>query len=129
MSISTIVKSIQDIMRKDAGVDGDAQRLGQMAWLLFLRIFDEQEQDLEAESNDYQAALPPELRWGTWAATIITDPATGEEKQNPLTNDLLLKFVNDTLFPALKSLTATRTQNPRGYVVKKVMEDSREFVS
>jgi type I restriction enzyme M protein len=121
MSISTIVKSIQDIMRKDAGVDGDAQRLGQMAWLLFLRIFDEQEQDLEAESNDYQPALPPELRWGTWAATTIIDPETEEEKQNPLTGDLLLKFVNDTLFPALKGLPATRTKNPRGYVVKKVM--------
>ena len=128
MSISTIVKSIQDIMRKDAGVDGDAQRLGQMAWLLFLRIFDEQELDLEAESNDYQPALPAKLRWGAWAATTITDPDTGEEKQNPKTGEALLTYVNDILFPTLKSLPATREKNPRGFVVKKVMEDSYNYM-
>ena len=53
MSISTVIKSIQDIMRKDAGVDGDAQRLGQMSWLLFLKIFDAQEEELEFEMDDY----------------------------------------------------------------------------
>ncbi len=51
MSVSSVIKSIQDIMRKDAGVDGDAQRLGQMSWLLFLKIFDAQEEELEFEQT------------------------------------------------------------------------------
>ena len=58
MSVSSVIKSIQDIMRKDAGVDGDAQRLGQMSWLLFLKIFDAQEEELEFEQTDYQCPLP-----------------------------------------------------------------------
>jgi len=58
MSISSVIKSIQDIMRKDAGVDGDAQRLGQMSWLLFLKIFDAREEELELELDDYQAPIP-----------------------------------------------------------------------
>lgn len=54
MSISSVIKSLQDIMRKDAGVDGDAQRLGQLSWLLFLKIFDAQEEALELEQDNYQ---------------------------------------------------------------------------
>lgn len=58
MSISSVIKSLQDIMRKDAGVDGDAQRLGQLSWLLFLKIFDTQEEELELEQDDYQFPIP-----------------------------------------------------------------------
>ena len=58
MSISTVIKSIQDIMRKDDGVDGDAQRLSQLSWLLFLKIFDAQEEDLEFEQDNYRAPIP-----------------------------------------------------------------------
>lgn len=58
MSISSVIKSIQDIMRKDAGVDGDAQRLGQMSWLLFLKVFDAQEEELEFELDDYREPIP-----------------------------------------------------------------------
>ena len=68
MSISTVIKSIQDIMRKDAGVDGDAQRLGQMSWLLFLKIFDAQEEELEFEMDDYREPIPPKYLWRNWAA-------------------------------------------------------------
>ena len=128
MSISSIVKSIQDIMRKDAGVDGDAQRLGQMAWLLFLRIFDEQEMDLEAESDDYKPAIPAHLMWREWAASTKTNPATGEAEAN-ITGDTLLDFVNGTLFPQLKELPYTHKNNPRGYVVKKAMEDSYNYLT
>ena len=70
MSVSTIIKSIQDIMRKDAGVDGDAQRIGQLVWMLFLKIFDDQEQELELLQDDYRSPLPERLRWSSWA----TDP-------------------------------------------------------
>jgi type I restriction enzyme M protein len=68
MSLSTTIKAIQDIMRKDAGVDGDAQRIGQLAWMLFLKMFDDQEQELEITKDDYQSPIPKHLRWINWAA-------------------------------------------------------------
>ncbi|MEZ5451750.1 MAG: hypothetical protein R3E93_02860 [Thiothrix sp.] len=68
MSISTVIKSIQDIMRKDASVDGDAQRLGQLSWLLFLKIFDAQEEALEFEQgDDYASRFPTAYLWRFWA--------------------------------------------------------------
>ena len=63
MALSTTIKSIQDIMRKDVGVDGDAQRIGQIAWMLFLKILDDQEAELEEEDPRYRSALPKALRW------------------------------------------------------------------
>jgi type I restriction enzyme M protein len=68
MSLSTTIKSIQDIMRKDVGVDGDAQRISQLVWLLFLKIFDAQEEEMEATRDDYHSPLPEKLRWRNWAA-------------------------------------------------------------
>lgn len=68
MSISSAIKSLQDIMRKDAGVDGDAQRLGQLSWLLFLKIFDAQEQALEIEQEKYRLPMPERYLWRNWAA-------------------------------------------------------------
>ncbi len=94
-NISSLVKSIQDIMRKDAGTYGDAQRIEQMAWLLFLKIFDDRETQLELFDDDYKSPLKDHLRWRNWA--------TNEEGA---TGDALLDFVNLTLLPALKSLTA-----------------------
>ena len=105
MSLSTTIKSIQDIMRKDVGVDGDAQRIGQLVWLLFLKIWDDREQELALIEDHYRSPLmdvrwqdteprlAPDLRWSTWAS-----PREG------LTGDELLSFVNNTLFPALKNL-------------------------
>lgn len=58
MSVTTVIKSIQDIMRKDAGVDGDAQRIGQLGWMLFLKIFDDQEQELEVTQDGYKSPIP-----------------------------------------------------------------------
>lgn len=77
MSISSVIKSIQDIMRQDAGVDGDAQRLSQLSWLLFLKIFDAQEEALEFEQENYKTPIPERYLWRNWAA----DPEgiTGEE--------------------------------------------------
>ena len=77
MSISSTIKSIQDIMRKDVGVDGDAQRIGQLVWLLFLKIFDDKEQEWELLDDDYASPIPESLRWRTWAANA--EGMTGEE--------------------------------------------------
>ena len=96
MSLSASIKSIQDIMRKDVGVDGDAQRLSQLVWMLFLKIFDAQETELEMTRDDYRSPLPQKLRWCNWAAD-----AEG------ITGDPLMKFINDDLFPGLKELKGT----------------------
>ena len=117
MSISSAIKSIQDIMRKDAGVDGDAQRLGQMSWLLFLKIFDAQEEELEFELDDYQAPIPSEYLWRNWAAD-----------NEGITGDELLEFVNDKLFVDLKNLTAPINLNPRGFVVKAAFSDAFNYM-
>jgi type I restriction enzyme M protein len=118
MSITTVIKSIQDIMRKDAGVDGDAQRLGQMSWLLFLKIFDAQEEELAFEQDDaYQAPIPENYLWRNWA----TNP-------EGITGDDLLDFINDDLFPDMKNLDATRDRNPRGFVVKEAFSDAYNYM-
>lgn len=117
MSISSVIKSLQDIMRKDAGVDGDAQRLGQLSWLLFLKIFDAQEEALELEQDNYQYPIPQRYLWRTWAAN-----AEG------ITGDSLLEFVNDDLFPALKNLTAPIDKNPRGFVVRQAFSDAYNYM-
>ena len=77
MSVRTLVKSIQDIMRQDSGVDGDAQRISQLCWMFFLKIYDDREAEIELLEDHYKSPLPEHLRWRNWAA----DPAgmTGDE--------------------------------------------------
>src|SRR5215475_11063320 len=113
MSVRTLVKSIQDIMRQDSGVDGDAQRISQLCWMFFLKIIDDQDQELELLSADYRSPLPKKYRWGTWAA----DP-------EGMTGDELLSFVNNDLFPALKELPTSNKPGDRRRVVKDVFEDA-----
>ena len=117
MSISSVIKAIQDIMRKDAGVDGDAQRLGQLSWLLFLKIFDAQEEELEFELDDYRLPIPEQFLWRSWAAD-----AEG------ITGDELLSFINEELFPQLKNMTVVKTKNPRGFVVKEAFSDAYNYM-
>ena len=68
MSVRNTVKSIQDIMRQDAGVDGDAQRISQLCWMFFLKIIDDQDQELELMQHGYRSPIPSDLHWRTWAA-------------------------------------------------------------
>ncbi|MEZ8110539.1 N-6 DNA methylase [Vibrio splendidus] len=117
MSISSVIKSIQDIMRKDAGVDGDAQRLGQMSWLLFLKVFDAQEEELELELDDYKSPIPEQYLWRNWA-----------QDAEDITGEALLEFVNDDLFYKLKNLTAPVDLNPRGFVVKEAFSDAFNYM-
>lgn len=116
MSISTIIKSIQDIMRQDAGVDGDAQRISQLVWMIFLKIFDDKEKEWELEEEDYKSPLPEKFRWRNWAAN--SEGITGED---------LLEFISQ-LFKALKGLNASKKTDPKGFIVKEVFEDAYNYM-
>lgn len=116
MSISSTIKSIQDIMRKDAGVDGDAQRIGQLVWMLFLKIYDDREQEWELVNDDYRSPLPEEMRWRNWAA----DP-------EGITGDELKDFIDNKLFPKLQELHLSGT-DPRAFVIKSVFEDAYNYM-
>jgi type I restriction enzyme M protein len=116
-NLTAVVKAIQDIMRQDSGVDGDAQRISQLTWLLFLKIFDAQEEELELTRDEYRSPIPEKLRWRNWAAD-----AEG------LTGEKLLDFVNGQLFPKLKGLSANIDRNPRGFVVRSVFEDAFNYM-
>jgi type I restriction enzyme M protein len=117
MIVRTTVKSIQDIMRQDVGVDGDAQRISQLCWMFFLKIIDDQDQELELMQDGYRSPIPKKYQWRAWAS----DPEgiTGEE---------LLAFVNDELFPALKTLAASTKAGDRRRVVKEVFEDAYNYM-
>jgi type I restriction enzyme M protein len=117
MIVRTTVKSIQDIMRQDVGVDGDAQRISQLCWMFFLKIIDDQDQDLELARDDYRSPIPKKFQWRTWAAD--QEGITGEE---------LLTFVNDELFPALKNLTVSNKPGDRRRVVRDVFEDAYNYM-
>jgi type I restriction enzyme M protein len=116
MSISTTIKSIQDIMRKDVGVDGDAQRLSQLVWMLFLKIFDDRESEWEILDDDYKSPLPQKYRWRNWAADA--EGMTGEE---------LKTFIDFELFPKLQGLQA-RGGDKRAHVIRGVFEDAYNYM-
>lgn len=117
MSARSTVKSIQDIMRQDVGVDGDAQRLSQLCWMFFLKIIDDQDQQLEVMQDNYLSPIPEPFQWRTWAA----DP-------EGITGDNLLEFINGELFPALKELTAAGATANRARVVRSVFEDAYNYM-
>jgi len=117
MSVRNTVKSIQDIMWKDAGVDGDAQRLSQLCWMFFLKIIDDQDKELELLRPGYRSPIPVPLRWRTWAA----DP-------EGITGDDLLEFVNTELFPRLKDLPAVAKPGDRRRIVRDVFEDAYNYM-
>lgn len=93
-NLSGFVKRLRDIMRNDAGINGDAQRIEQIAWMLFLKVYDAKEQDWEFDDDSYTSIIPEECRWANWAV----DDKSG----SALTGDRLLDFINNTLFPVLK---------------------------
>ena len=117
MAIGTLIKTIQDIMRKDVGVDGDAQRISQIVWLLFLKIFNDREEEWQLTQPGFISPLDNRFRWQSWAK----DPEgiTGEE---------LIDFVNNDLFPSLKRLAYAAGVSPVGRVVGSVFEDAYNYM-
>ena len=120
MSLGSFVKTIQNIMRGDSGINGDAQRIEQMTWLLFLKVYDAKEEDWEFHDDDYESIIPEELRWRNWAV----DRKDGKA----LTGQSLLDFVNNKLFPALKELKVTENTPLKKSIVKAVFEDSNQYM-
>ena len=120
MSITSFVKRIQDITRNDAGVNGDAQRIEQMSWLLFLKIYDSRELVWELEEDDYESIIPEDLKWRNWAHA--------EKGEQVLTGDDLLDFVNNRLFKELKELEVTPTMPIRKSIVKSAFEDANNYM-
>ena len=113
-NVSNLVKTIQDIMRKDAGTYGDAQRIEQMAWLFFLKIYDDREQEMELLKDSYKSPLPDHLRWRTWAAN-----------EEGITGDTLLDFINNTLLPKLKTLSGTDRMTG---LIRMTFEDANNYM-
>ncbi|MEO6855257.1 MAG: class I SAM-dependent DNA methyltransferase [Rhodoferax sp.] len=116
-NLTSVIKSIQDVMRQDSGLDGDAQRISQLTWLLFLKVFDALEDELELTRDHYASPIPDAMRWRNWAANA--EGITGEE---------LIDFVDNQLFATLKSLPGDARRNPRGYVVRGVFEDAYNYM-
>ena len=120
MSIGNFVKTIQNIMRGDSGINGDAQRIEQMTWILFLKVYDAKEHDWEFHDDNYKSILPEELRWRNWAH----DNKDGKA----LTGPVLLEFVNTKLFPSLQNIQIVPDMPIRKSIVKSVFEDTNQYM-
>ena len=124
MSLGNTIKAIQDIMRKDAGVDGDAQRIGQLAWMLFLKIYSDLELETELEDSKYKSPTPKKFRWESWA----DEEALGKDT---LTGDALIGFINNELFPMLKELDLnpfSGQARERGALLISVFDDAYNYM-
>lgn len=119
MAISNFVKRIQDVMRNDSGVNGDAQRIEQIVWILFLKIYDAKEETWELFNDNYSSIIPEGLKWRDWAV----DRKDGEA----LTGDGLLDFVNNTLFPTLKNLEIDEETPMSQVIVRYAFEDANNY--
>lgn len=124
MAVNNIVKRLQNIMRQDAGINGDAQRIEQMVWMFFLKVYDTQEETWEykakKEKQIFESIIPDKLRWRNWAID--------EKDGNALTGESLLFFINNELFPTLKGLDITHETPRSKAIVKEVFEDLNQYM-
>lgn len=115
MNITTIIRSIRNIMRKDEGVDGDAQRISQMVWMLFMKIFADKEEEWKVSRKEYKSPIPEKLKWQNWAAD-----------EDGLTGEGLIEFINEELFPVLKAIHPTDTD--QSVIIKSVFNDTYNYM-
>ena len=119
-NLTGFVKRLRDIMRNDAGINGDAQRIEQIAWMLFLKVYDAKEQDWEWDDEEYTSIIPEECRWQNWAH----DDKSG----TALTGDKLLDFVNNKLFPILKNLPVDASTPIKKAIVQTTFADANNYM-
>ena len=117
---SGFIKRIRDIMRMDAGINGDAQRIEQMVWMIFLKVYDAKEDDWELNEDNYTSIIPDECRWRNWAQA--------DDNGHAMTGDKLLNFVNNKLFPTLKELPVTPDTPVKKAIVKSTFEDANNYM-
>lgn len=119
-NISGILTSIRKIMWQDMGLNGDAQRIEQLGWMLFLKIFCDKDKELEILNDDYKSPIPKQFRWtkqkGNWAGD--DEGITGEELQ---------QFVDNHLFPALRNIDIS-TGNKRALIVREVFQGNNNYM-
>ena len=115
-NIGGIIKTIQNIMRKDKGLNGDAQRIEQLGWMIFLKIFDDKDIETELIDDDYISPIPSELQWRNWAAD-----------DEGITGDELLEFVDNKLFADLKALPSAAI-NKRALLIQEVFEGNNNYM-
>lgn len=120
MAVVNFIKKIQDVMRNDAGVNGDAQRIEQIVWILFLKIYDAKQEEWELIDDDYVSLIPEKCRWHSWAV----DNKDGKA----MTGDTLLSFVNNELFPTLKSLELAEDTPMKQSIVRFAFEDANNYM-
>ena len=139
MAVSNLVKRIQQKMWKDAGINGDAQRIEQMVWMFFLKVYDAQEYEWEIDAEDngeeYKSIIPEDLRWRNWAPSKDEE---GKIKSKFLTGQGLLDFVDDTLFPVLqgrdskdgkyKGIRITRDSKRHEAIVQEVFMEVNQYM-
>ena len=118
-NLSNFVKRVRDIMRNDAGINGDAQRIEQIAWMLFLKVYDAKENDWEWDEKDYQSIIPEPCRWRNWAH---------DENGKGITGDTLLEFINNTLFPTLKKLPVDASTPIKKAIVQTTFADANNYM-
>lgn len=119
MNIGTMIKRLQDIMRQDAGVNGDAQRIEQIVWMLFLKLYDAKESEWEILEDNYKSIIPEEYRWRHWAL----DNKDGKA----ITGDEMATFIIQ-LFATLKDLEVDENTDVRGRLVKEVFTDLNNYM-
>ena len=119
-NVSGFIKRLRDIMRNDAGINGDAQRIEQIIWALFLKVYDVKEQDWLFDDDSYQSIIPEGYRWSDWAHDDHSGTA--------MTGDTLLDFVNNKLFPTLKKLDVDANTPIRKAIVKTMFEDANQYM-
>jgi type I restriction enzyme M protein len=120
-NISGIVKSIQNIMWQDTGLNGDAQRIEQLGWMLFLKIFSDKDQELELLNDDYTSPIPERFHW------VVKEKGNWAGDDEGMTGDELLRFVDQELFPALRNLDLS-TGNQRAVIVREVFEGNNNYM-
>lgn len=116
MAVSNTTKALKDIMRIDAGINGDAQYIEQITWMLFLKAFDYKEQEWELTEDDYYPVIPHEYRWSVWA-----------DDEEGITGDALLDHVN-AMFVALRNLDTSDDTKKRKWLIRDVMEGVNNFM-
>ena len=115
-NIGNIIKTLQNIMRKDPGVSGDAQRIEQLGWMISLKIMDDKDQELRLLNGDYISPIPENIQWRNWAAD--DEGITGTELQ---------EFIDNTLFPALRNLDVS-TANKRALIIREIFSGTNNYM-